>query len=129
MIPGLNRRHYLRNGRAKVGFDTEEESRRVMKAMLARDVRPGLSLDAYLCDECDQWHVGNKPASKRDRVIDPLFELGFEIGGRAAACLAEENLAHANSRFSKIAQRFEVAERRRLQYHPTPPTRKSRVLP
>lgn len=75
------------------------------------------------------WHVGNKPASFRNREKDEFIMLSFEVGERTAACLMVENMGRSDARYGKIAQRFKVAERRRLQYHPTPPRKKSRVLP
>jgi len=129
LIPGLNRKHSLRTGKPKFGFDTEAEAWVAARNLIDRSARRGLSIDVYLCDECDKWHVGNKPASRRDRRKDDLIMLAFEIGERPAACLIQENMGSPIQRKKKIAQRFTVAERRQLQYHPTPPRKKPRVLP
>lgn len=58
----------------KVGYGTYDDALTACERMMdAGKVKPGCHMTPYECDECSEWHVGNKvivtvPRSQRAQV-------------------------------------------------------------
>lgn len=45
----------------KVGYDTYEAALAAAELMMAAGkVKPGCHITPYECEDCDEWHLGNK---------------------------------------------------------------------
>lgn len=108
-----NTPHYKRVRHADgLGRVLQPKIRRTEAEAIEVAARMTIELDvyyhAYLCPQCDEWHVG-RPPSLRSR-FNPLNEtLRHELGDRAYVHTMDGDT------LSTIAKRFDVITRRQAQ--------------
>jgi hypothetical protein len=104
---GRKNHHYLRSGRPKVGYGSHQDARRVVAEMRAE----GKDVQAYQCQHCKYFHVGNR--RHIDAVPDRDIALFSELGDRVYAHMRMQN-RQRRSRLRVIMGLIRRAEEKRL---------------